>query len=255
MKKEIDYLEIENYLLGALDQKQFSVFEKRLKEDADFAKEVTLYKEINTTLSSRFSNYNQENKLRNTLEDLGKIHFNKSISNQIKGGFKKEKTKIFSLKKYRKYLVAASLVLFASILWVTTNSKPKYSDYVNYNTLELKVRGTNKEHLLAAQKAFNSKNFVLAQKEFQLLLKEDSTKVELQLYLAISLVEQNKFELADSILAKIINGNSVYKNKAIWNLALSKLKQKDYHVCKKVLKTLPKESEDYQKAKALLGKL
>ena len=255
MKKEIDYLEIENYLLGELDNKQLLAFEKRLKEDIVFTKEVALYKEINTTLSSRFSSYEEENKLRNTLEDLGTIHISKPTVNQLKEEFSKKEVSVFSLRKYSKYLVAASLVLFASLLWMNTNSNPKYKDFVKYDSIELMVRGDNNNHLSIAQKAFNTKDFELAQKEFEILLQEDSTKIELQLYLAISLMEQNKFELADSILLKIVNGNSVYKNKAIWNLALSKLKQKKYKACKEVLKTLPKQSEDYQKAKKLLDKL
>jgi len=86
-------------------------------------------------------------------------------------------------------------------------------------------------------------------------LQEDATKVELQLYLAICLVEQNKFELADSILTKIIKGNTIYKNKAIWNLGLSKLKQKDYSSCKLVLTSLPKSADDYTQAAKILKKL
>jgi len=255
MKKEIDYLEIENYLLGELDDEQLLAFEKKLKEDVDFAKEVALYKEINATLSSRFSSYDEENKLRNTLEDLGTIHISKPISSQIKDEFKKKEPKVFSLRKYSKYLVAASLVLFASLVWMNSNTNPTYSDFVSYETIELTVRGNNNEHLSIAQKAFNNKDFLLAQKEFKILLQEDSTNVELQLFLAISYIEQNKFELADNMLTKIINGKSVYKNKAIWHLALSKLKQKDYKLCKEVLRTLPKNADDYSKAEKLLEKL
>ena len=255
MKKEIDYLEIENYLLGELDNKQLLAFEKRLKEDTDFAKEVALYKDINATLSSRFSSYAEENKLRNTLEDLNAIHINKPISSQITDEYRKKETKVFSLKKYSKYLVAASLILFASIIWMNTNKQPNYKDYVNYNTIELTVRGDNNLHLTKAQEAFNTKNFNEAQKEFEILLKEDKTKIELQLYLAISLIEQDKFELADSILNKIILGDSVYKNKALWNLALSKLKQKDYKSCKEILRKIPTSAEDYNKAQELLKKM
>jgi len=255
MNKEIDFLEIEKYLLNELEGEQLLSFNKRLKEDANFAKEVALYKEVNQTLSSRFSNYEEENKLRNTLEDLGAIHIKKSIGTLPKNEVNKKEVKIFSLKKYSKYLVAASLVLFASLIWMNSNKKATYNDFANYDAIELTVRGENKEHLLAAQNAFNTKNYKKAQKEFELLLKEDTTKVELQLYLAISLIEQNKFDLADNILTKIIQGNSVYKNKAIWYLALSKLKQKDYKSCKKLLKKLPKTAEDYNKAVKLLRKL
>lgn len=61
--------------------------------------------------------------------------------------------------------------------------------------------------------------------------------------------------MADGILTKIAQGNSVYKDKAIWNLALSKLKQKDLESCKKILNRLPKDADNYIKAKELLKKL
>jgi len=255
MKKEIDYLEIEKYLLNELEGEKLLDFENRLKEDVAFAKEVSLYKEVHHTLSSRFSNYKEENDLRNTLEDLSTIHINKPIISQVKEELSKKEVPVFSLKKYRKYLVAASLVLFASILWMNSNKSVNYNDYNEHGTIELVVRGANNEHLSSAEKAFNTKNYALAEKEFTALLKEDSTKIELQLYLAICMVEQNKFALADNMLHKITQGNSVYKSKAIWNLALSKLKQKEYNSCKKVLQTLPKEAEDYTRAQKLLDNL
>ena len=53
----------------------------------------------------------------------------------------------------------------------------------------------------------------------------------------------------------IIRLKSIYKNKAIWYLALSKLKQKDFTACKEILLTLPKSSEDYDNAQKILNKL
>ena len=251
MKKEIDYLIIEKYLQKELEADAILNFEKRLKEDVDFAKEVALYIEVNNTLTSRFSNYKEENDLRNTLEDLGNIHIN-----NIEKIIPKKEVKVFSLMKYSKYLVAASLVLFASLIWMNSDDATlNYDDYANHDTLELVVRGNNEVDFLKAEKAFNTQKYALAQSELELLLKKDATKVELQLYLAICLIEQNKFELADSILTKIVKGNSIYKNKAIWNLGLSKLKQKDYSSCKLVLTSLPKSADDYTQAAKILKKL
>lgn len=255
MKKDINYLEIEHYLTGELKGKQLLNFEKRLKEDSIFANEVALYKEVNNTLENRFSNYKEENKLRNTLEDLGTFHIKNNAKTPLIENPNKKEVKVFSLKKYSKYLAAASIVFIASLLWINSNKEINYSDFATHELIELTVRGDNNLHKLAAQKAFNNKNFAQAQKEFEILLNKDATKIELQLYLAICLIEQGKFELADSILTKISKGDSVYKNKAIWNLALSKLKQKKYKAVKKVLKKLPKEADQYYKAQKLLNKL
>ena len=256
MKKEIDYLEIENYLLGELKGDSLHKFEEKLQNDAHFAKEVALYKEINSSLSSRFSNYDEENKLRNTLEDLGNFHIKNNSKLKLVEQAAKPKTKVFSIKKYTKYLVAASVILFASILWMNSDKKaPNYYDYNQFEQIDLVVRGDNNSHLIEAQNAFNAKDFLKASKEFKILLKEDKTKVELQLYLGICLIEQNKFQLADEILSGLSKGNSIYKNEATWYLALSKLKQKDYKTCNDLLKTIPKDTEKYAQAQNLLDKL
>ncbi len=246
MKKEINYLEIEDYLQGELTGEQLRNFKDKMNADVDFAKEVALYKDISNTLESRASNQKQENDLRNTLEDLETIHKQKI---QIK-----KEVKIFRIKRYSKLLVAASLVLFASLLWMN-EKKPVYGDFSNHPTMDLIVRGDSVTNFTKVQTAFNSNDYILAEQELQKILQVDGTKVELQLYLAIALLEQDKFSLAESILEKIKNGNSIYKNKAIWYLALSKLKQEDYKNATNFAKLLPKDAEDYDLAQKLLKKM
>ena len=243
--EEKDYLLIERYLSNELNSDEILEFNNRLKNDNNFAKEVSFYKEVENTLSKRFLSKRKEKDLRKTLQKLGKRHI---VVN-------KKKSKIFLFQKYSKYLVAASLVVFATILWFD-RSNPKFTDYNSYPDLELTLRDNNQnKHIKKAEKAFNSKNYFEAQKELETLISNDRTKVELQLYLAICLIEQNHFSKAESILEKIKNGKSVYKNKAIWYLALSKLKQRDYKLCKEYLKKIPKDSDDYKKAQDLLQKL
>lgn len=244
--KEYNWSTIEKYFEGDLSPSELAAFETLMKNGKDFKEIVDLYEEIENSLTSRANNQKEENDLRNTFEDLGKVY--------IKSDVNEKKSKIFSLKRISTYLVAASLVVFASLFYYN-NSKISYSDFANHPNIDLVVRGNTNEHLVKAQDAFNVKNYKLAATEFQIIIDKDATKVDLQLYLAISLIEQNKFVLADSILEKIKVGKSIYKNKAIWYLALSKLKQKKYVVCKEILMTLPKESEDYEKAKKIINKL
>ncbi len=244
--KDYNWNTIEKYFAGDLTPSELAAFETLLKNGKDFKEVVELYQDIENTLTSRVTNMQEENDLRNTLEDLGKIHIKKETT---------KTAKVFKLKPYIKYVVAASLVLFATLFYLNNSNTGLYADFAKHPNLDLVVRGNTNAHEVNAQKAFNAKNYALAEQELSILLAADSTKVELQLYLAISLMEQNKFVLAESILEKIKNGNSIYKNKAIWNLALCKLKQKDFKACKQILKTLPKEAEDYETAQKLLHKL
>ena len=61
--------------------------------------------------------------------------------------------------------------------------------------------------------------------------------------------------LSISLLKDLSNGSSAYKQKAIWYLALSKLKQNDDAVCLDILRTISEDSEDYKRAQKLINKL
>lgn len=253
--KNVDYLLIEKYLSEELTSEELIEFKTRLENDNDFALEVNLYSEINQTLTSRRSNFKEENDLRNTLEDLGKEFVaNNQSSVDSEQLVVDKKSKIFSLKPYIKFIaVAASVILIVSIFRL--NGNLNYNDFANHQQLDLVVRGTTDEHLTIAQDAFNAKDYEIAEKELRTVLYADNSNTEVQLYLGVSLLEQDKFELAEATFNTLKNGKSIYKNKAIWYLALTKLKQKDYKNCELLLKLIPKDSEDYGNAKKLLRKL
>ena len=78
---------------------------------------------------------------------------------------------------------------------------------------------------------------------------------ELQYFYAVSLIEISDYVKAELLLHFIINGNSSYKFKAVWYLALSKLKQEMPNDAKELLKQIPPDAEDYEKAQKLLGQL
>ncbi|NOY47641.1 MAG: hypothetical protein GXO84_05510, partial [Chlorobi bacterium] len=101
----------------------------------------------------------------------------------------------------------------------------------------------------------NSANYAEADKAFKKLLELDGNNAELQFYRAIANIELDKFEVSDLLLQKLSKGNSAYKNKATWYLALSKLKQKENEECISILKTIPEDAEDYKQAQKLLKKL
>ncbi|HFS67325.1 MAG TPA: tetratricopeptide repeat protein [Flavobacteriia bacterium] len=244
--KATDYLWMDKYLNNELKGEDLKAFENRLQKDSDFKESFELYKNTSKTLENRIGNRQQATALKNTLETLSKKHISKK---EIK-----EKP-VFQLHKYTKYMVAAGLVILATLLWFK-KEKPTYQDYASFGKMELTVRGGNmNEHLKKAENAFNSKNYTEAEKELEILINEDKTKVALQLYLAVCLMEQNKLNKAEKILKNIQKGKSVYKNKATWYLALAKLKRQDYKACKKYLKMIDKDAQEYQDAQELLKRL
>ena len=96
--------------------------------------------------------------------------------------------------------------------------------------------------------------FVFARKE-KAKKEKDKKTVERQYFYGISLLETNKTTEAEVIFKELQSGNSSYKNKAIWGLALAKLKQKEYNSCKNLLLTIPSDYENYEQVQKLLKEL
>jgi tetratricopeptide (TPR) repeat protein len=150
------------------------------------------------------------------------------------------------------YLVAASVVvLFGLFLF---NPNPNFEDFNQQENAYFTERGTIDANLKQAETTFNAKNYKAAIPFFEAVLKEKKTP-EIQYFYGISLLETNKIQEAEAVFNELKAGTSIYKNKAIWSLALSKLKQKDYKACKEILLTIPSDYEDYDQVQELLKEL
>ena len=68
-------------------------------------------------------------------------------------------------------------------------------------------------------------------------------------------MQVGKYVKAETIFKELEAGNSVYKEKAKWNLALSKLKQGKYKECQEILQTISQDFEDYDDVEQLLEEL
>jgi hypothetical protein len=68
-------------------------------------------------------------------------------------------------------------------------------------------------------------------------------------------LEDNRIPDAEIVFDKLKSGKSIYKTKAVWNLALAKLKQKEYQSCKAILLTIPSDYKDFETLKKLLNDL
>ena len=246
--KEQDYIVFESYLSNELSEDEVITFEAKLKNDPEFAEAFKTYKELSSFLEHTFENEEKSNAFKKNLENISDSHFNenKDVS-EFEG-----KTKTYTLFKY---IIAASVALLFGIFTFNQFSSPTYADFNNYDAISLTVRGANDDLLKTAENTFNTKNFASAEVAFKQLIELDKDNSELKLYRAISNIELSNFETSDNLLEDLRNGNSAYKNKAIWYLALSKLKQDDEVACVDILKTIPEDADDYTRAQKLLIKL
>lgn len=237
---EEHYILFENYLSNELSAEEKINFEKQLSEDTELATAFEIFKELNLHLENKFGNAKELKAFKKNLKSISKEHF------------KTKKPKVVSLKPWQ-YAIAASIAILVG-LFVFQNINPSFDDYNNPEMATFVERGDVNENLKLAQDAFNDKNYKTAISHFEAVLKANKSP-EIQYFYAISLLEDNQFQKAETNLAELKSGTSIYKNKAIWYLALSKLKQKDYDSCKEILQTIPDDYEDYDQVQELLNEL
>lgn len=241
---EQDYILFENYLTEKLSDKDSKTFEQRLLDDSEFDKSFKTYKELLSFLKHNIGNEEETKTFEKNLKTISNNYFEKENPSK----------KVMKYKPWQ-LAIAASFVIFISTFTYNMFSTPSYSDFSDYETISLTVRGAQDELLSNTEKAFNNQNFEQAEIYFELLLKSNPKNQEIQLYKAISEIELNKFDKAEELLVKISKGNSAYKYSSLWYLALSKLKQKDFKATKEILKTIPKDTDKYEKVQKLMKKL
>ncbi|PKQ46827.1 tetratricopeptide repeat protein [Confluentibacter flavum] len=242
--KEQDYILFENYILGDLSETEKNAFETQLKADSKFNDSFNTYKELSSFLEHKFENEAASTAFQSNLENISKTYFEKQDA----------PIKVIRFKIWQ-YAVAATVALLIGITVFNNFSSPVYEDFADYNSISLTVRGEQDALLKTAENAFNTKDFAKAEEAFRSLMLIDKDNAELQFYRAVANLELNKFEMAESLLTSLSKGQSAYKNKAIWYLALSDLKQKDYDACLEILKTIPEDADDYDEAQKLIKKL
>ena len=239
-----DYILFENYLLGELSKEEIVAFETRLETDSKFKESFNTYKELTSFLEHKFENEAASTAFQTNLKNISIAYFDKQES----------PVKSIKFKPWL-YATAASVVLLISIVLFNNLSTPVYSDYAKYDSISLTVRGEQDALLHTAENAFNAKDFAKAEEAFKSLMVLDKDNVELQFYRGVANVELNKFETAEKLLLSLSKGQSVYKNKAKWYLALSNLKQEEYDECIEILKTIPEDADEYKQAQKLIKKL
>ncbi|MEX0997549.1 MAG: tetratricopeptide repeat protein [Flavobacteriaceae bacterium] len=240
-----DYILFEDYLTQSLTETERNAFEKRLDEDTAFREAFELYKETSAFLEHKFSDTTERDAFK---ENLSKISSTHSVET-------KAPSKKIRLLHPWKLAVAASIVVIVGVFYAQWFTTPVYQDFADYPQISLTVRGESNQIKAEAENAFNAQNYQDALPLFKSLLETEPENTEIQLYLAVSLVEENAFAEADSLFDTLLKEPSAYLNLARWYASLSKLKQKEYAETEAILRLIPEEAEEYPQAQKLLKKL
>ena len=194
--------------------------------------------------------YQQENKL--PIKE-GRAAFEANLTRISDKYFNKKKHKTTSLKPW--YFVAAvSVIIMFGLFFFDYNHYPNFEDYNHPERAYFTETGVSEANLKQAEINFNAQKYDDAIPIFEMILKENNSD-EMKYFYAVSLLQVNKYVKAETIFKELEAGNSVYKEKAKWNLALSKLKQGKYKECKTVLESISEDYEDYDEVEHLLEEL
>ncbi len=241
MQEEL-YIAFENYLNNEMSLEEKTDFENQLQNDEFFKKQFELYKETTQFLEVKFSSETTD--FKENLKSISENHFADTT---------KKKSKVISLQS-KWFAIAAMLVVFIGVWFLNSGGNPSYSDYNQHENANFIERGSVIKDLKESQEAFNNKNYEKAIPLFEKVLVEYK-RPEIELYYGISLLEFNKTTQAEVVFSDLKDGESVYNQKAIWYLALVKLKLGDFEACKSYLKEISSDSEDFEKAQELLKDL
>lgn len=235
------YILFDQYLQGELTVDEKDNFEKQLTENPDLRAALETFKEMHSQLENKFG------------METERAVFEKNLTRISDKYFKKKKVKVVSMKPWY-YAAAASVIIMFGLFFFQYDTNPSFKDYNNPESAYFTERGVAEETLKKAEDDFNGRRYSKAIPLFEAILKENNSP-EIQYFYGISLVEESHYKKAEAVLNELISGNSVFKEKAKWYLALSKLKQRDYKACKEVLQTISQDFENYEEVEQLLEEL
>ena len=238
---EENYLLFDQYLQNEMSVEEKYAFEKQLAADESLALAFETFKEMQFQLTNKFTFEKDRATFKANLKTISEAHF------------KSSHPKVIKLKPWY-FAVAASVAVLVGVFFLNQNSNPSFEDFDHPEQAYFSERGTLDAILKQAEIAFNAKEYKKAIPLFETILKQNKN-AEIHYFYGISLLEENQFQPAEIVFNELKSGTSAYKNKAIWNLALSKLKQKDYKACKEILLTIPADYENFEEVQKLLKEL
>lgn len=238
---EEQYIIFDQYLQGDLSPEAQLMFEKDLAENRELASAFETFQELQGHLANKFGNEKERTAFKANL---------KAITSEES---KATRPKVVLFKPWM-YAVAASVVVVMGLFVFDFSSNPKFEDFSQHENAYFTERSEANATLKKAEIAFNAKDYATAVPIFEALLKEKKTP-ELQFFYGTALLQNDQVKESEVVFEALKSGNSIYINKAIWSLALAKLKQKDYKSCKEILLTIPADYEDYDQVQDLLQRL
>lgn len=232
------YSDIDAYLNGELNAEEQQQFEQELRSNKQLQEQVNAYRLLNSTVG-------KHQQAEQTLPELKQIL--DPLTHQY---FKKEKIKVFTMKRTMYMLAAAASVVLILLLALPGASPDGYTVDDMPGAI---VRGAEDEKAKAAQ-LFNNKQYAEAATAFAKLRTAAPADATVDFYLGISLLKTGKYAEALPLFETLANGPSVYAEDAHFFAALSAYHLQQSDKAKQYAAKVKEGSRYWKNAKAVLKK-
>jgi tetratricopeptide (TPR) repeat protein len=243
--------QMELYLAGEMDDAGKMAFEQQLQTDEALAQQFSLYKNIQEEMMAARQHYEGEKKLKANLQ---------SLSSQYFSGTETTPAKVVNMK--RKWYYAAASIAAAVLMFIflkpalfPVNNQEIYARYAIPESLSVQRGAVADSICTVAAGFYNNHQYAQAKPQLQQCLTAQPNKTEVQLAYSICLLELKEYNTALNTFKAISEGNSLLKQRAVWWMALTYLKQDLKGQAIEMLQSIPADAPDYEKAQQLLKEI
>lgn len=245
MKQPVKYTidDIARYAGDAMEMQEKAYFEQALGTEPELRRQLEEYYDIRSTLRMGLERESDEILLKESLSKLNNQYFG-------------QRAKKISLKKFiYRTLSAASATILILYVWSPWSSD-LYSQYSGITMPRMAIWEDVPDSLLTgAEQAFNKKDFKTARQYLYQIQQNQPDSSMFAFYYAITLMESDSLLKSRTVLKRIFNSKSAYKDKSAFFIALSYLKEKDSTSAKGWLKKIPHSAGNYKNTRELLKKI
>ncbi|MBN1598240.1 MAG: tetratricopeptide repeat protein [Bacteroidales bacterium] len=253
MKQDINYSRyVDRYLENVMSKEELIWFEKELEGNSDLKAEVELQRTLHLAIADT-----ETLELQEQLDDI-------YIANYQPW---KKALNIHAGKKKRTFFtagIAASVAISVVLVLNVFKSNVTAGDLVNqyYKPAEIsmsfRAKGEeNDNNIRQAMIYYENKNYIEAIALFEKILKEDDSRIGLNLYSGISNMEIREYEKANDNFQKVIDHQTnAFIESANWYLGLCYLMTDDVEKARQIFTAISDEKGHYAKnARKILRKL
>ena len=251
MEEDI-YIRIEDYLDGALDAAERSVFEADVRADPALAEGLAQVREARSRLARQWTQEDVDRALTASLQQLGREHFNrdaKPLSATVNPRFQLHRW-------WPALAVAACVAGFLIWFFRPAGETDLYAQYRQFPPSAFVTRSaadSTQASLATADAAFNAGRYAEALPLLQRYLASQPNDLEKRFFAALCQLELGRTTEAAAAFQQLRSAPA-YADEATWYLALTMLKEKNDVQRAALLRQIPRASRHYNEAQQLLRK-